>query len=251
MERLLEVQDPASLLASTAGEVLANLPIERGLQSVLDRDRAPGHEKQIRKFLGDGDAVEGIHELRHLHGVHVGVARVVDGDLRNLLLECRLHQSRMVQAHGLGREERKEVEEAAAIPAVVDIAALASLEVEHQVHAVHQHVLLQRAVHVGGIHRGQHLLTSSYTGGSMVPRGKLKIIAKERDKGRAARRALGGALPIDGEEQKVVLLGHRESYFTIIATLFESRAPDRSVFPQVAWSIAICSAERAGERKSS
>jgi hypothetical protein len=59
--------------------------------------------------------------------------------------------------------------------------------------------------------------------------GKLKTIAKERDKGGAGRRALCRALPVDGEEQKVLLLGHRESYFTIIGHPSNLALGDRSV----------------------
>jgi hypothetical protein len=89
-------------------------------------------------------------------------------------------------------------------------------------------------VDVGGIHRGQHRHHLVDTpAGSAVPRGKLENLARERDRGIAARGALGGAFPVDGEEQKVLLLGHREGYFTIIGHPSNLARRDRSVSP---WS---------------
>jgi hypothetical protein len=54
----------------------------------------------------------------------------------------------------------------------------------------------------------------------------------------ATRGALGGALQVDGEEQKVLLLGHRENYSTIIG--YPSNLARRESFglPLVSWKHA-------------
>jgi hypothetical protein len=59
--------------------VVARLPVEGGLERVLDRERAALDQEQVRQRRVAEDPLEGGHEVRELRGVDVGVRRLVGG----------------------------------------------------------------------------------------------------------------------------------------------------------------------------
>jgi hypothetical protein len=69
---------PPFSLAYALREVLPDLPVERGLEGVLDRERSALDEEHVLVHgMGDRDAAERLDELGHLRGVDVGIRRLV------------------------------------------------------------------------------------------------------------------------------------------------------------------------------
>ena len=68
MERLLEVQDHevVDVVVEVGAAELAGLPVERGLEGVLDRERAAGDPEVVRVALGRHVGREGVDERGHL-----------------------------------------------------------------------------------------------------------------------------------------------------------------------------------------
>jgi hypothetical protein len=73
VERVFEMDDLRAAFAMTGGDVLAHLPIHRGLEGVLDGERA-AFDKEIARQLGQGDdAGERFDERGVLRRVNIGV----------------------------------------------------------------------------------------------------------------------------------------------------------------------------------
>src|SRR6516225_7275667 len=86
-----EVQDPGSQPRRAAGRLVgAALPVERGLQRVLDGQRPALDEEQVRQRRIAEHPRERLHELRVVRRVHVGVRGLVRRRLGQLGHELRV-----------------------------------------------------------------------------------------------------------------------------------------------------------------
>ncbi len=160
VEGLLEVDDLLPHLPPVPlPEVLAHLPVEGGLQRVLDADRAPLDEEEVRGVARrNGDPRERLDEPGHLLRVDVAVGGLGEGGPVQLLEEGGFLQLRVVVADGNRREVREEVEDLDVVEAVVDDAAPGAVEVHDDVVAVHEHVTPERVEDVfrGDLVGGRH-----------------------------------------------------------------------------------------------
>ena len=156
VERAAQVQHlGAEIRVDAARLVVPALPVERHLQRVLDRQRSPVDEEQVRQRRIAEHARERVDEARHRHAVDVGVARLVDRGLRssarNVLV---VGQRRVVHAQRRRREEREHVEVALAGAGVHQIRARRAVDVEDEVEAVGQDAARQDVADVGGADGG-------------------------------------------------------------------------------------------------
>ena len=152
VERAGEVQDLRAEAGRPArGLVAAGLPVEGGLERVLDGQRAALDEEGPRQLVLAQHAVQRAHELRVVGRVDVGVRGLVERDLQQLIAEVRVVRERgVVHPEGAGRVEREHVEVARAVARVDQPRTAAARRVEHQVVAVDQDVRPQRVVDLGG-----------------------------------------------------------------------------------------------------
>lgn len=139
MEAVLEVDDLLTLLALSGGDVLANLPIEGALESVLDCESAAADEEDVLHDLGHRDALESCDEPAHLEAVDVTVARVLDGDTSHLLDEFLVRHLRVVVASGPARKVAEEIEVPLSGDAVDQPVPCALIKVNDDVEPVSQH----------------------------------------------------------------------------------------------------------------
>ena len=150
VEGLPEVEDLLALVARDApGPVPAHLPVERGLERVLDAERPALDEEGVAQVGGHGQAREGVDEGRVLDAVDVGERRL---ELRHAVehrQEVRVLHARVVVADGARGEEGAGNRGARARPGVVEPRAVAPLEVEDDVVAVGEDVAGEDAVDIG------------------------------------------------------------------------------------------------------
>ena len=143
MEGLAEVDHLRALLALARGQVLADLPVEGGLQGVLHGQGAAVDPEQVGQVIRRRVGAEGLHPLGVGRGVDVGVGGLVDRDLAQALDEGGLPQARVVVPQGRGGEEGIEIQVFTAVAGIHDPGAVGLLQVHDQVEAVHQHVAAQ------------------------------------------------------------------------------------------------------------
>ncbi len=130
--------------------LMAALPVERHLQRVLDGQRSPVDEEQVRQRGVAEHARERVDEARHRHAVHVGVARLVHRGLRELGAEVLVvGERRVVHAQRGRREEREHVQVALAGAGVHQIGARRAVDVEDEVEPVGQDAARQYVADVG------------------------------------------------------------------------------------------------------
>ncbi len=152
VERLGQMQYRASEAGvESAGLVEAALPVERGLESVLDGERTAVDEEQVRQGRVPEDPGEGVDEPGHRHRVDVGVAGLVRCDSAELLCGTGVvRERRMVHAQCRGREEPEHVEVDGAVALVDQSYAARPFEVEDEVCSVREQVLPQDVVNAVG-----------------------------------------------------------------------------------------------------
>ena len=151
VERSAQVQHPgAQRRVGAAGLVVAALPVEGHLEGVLDGQRAAVDEEQVRQRRIAENAHEGVDEPGHRHAVDVGVARLVDRGLGQLVAEgVVVGQHRVVHAQRRGGEEGEHVEIALAGARVDQIRPRRTIEVEYEIQAVGQDAPAQHRMHLG------------------------------------------------------------------------------------------------------
>src|SRR6185295_6788603 len=93
---------------------------------------------------------ERLDELRHLDRVDVRVGGVVEGRAEQLGGELRLLHARMVHPHGIRGEEREEIQEPLPVAGIIEVHALALLEVEDEIETVREHALRDGLVDLVG-----------------------------------------------------------------------------------------------------
>ena len=76
VERMFEMDDLRATFAMTGSDVLANLPIHRSLEGVLDRERAAINEKVAGQFRQRDDARERFDERGKLRRVHIRIGNL-------------------------------------------------------------------------------------------------------------------------------------------------------------------------------
>ncbi len=156
VERLAQVDD---LLALLAGDPLraiaAHLPVEGGLERVLDPERPALDEEGVLQVRRLRQAAEDVDEPRVLDVVEVGERGLELRRPAQHRLEPRILELRVVVADGVRGEEGAEVEDLAPAARVVDPHAVAALEIDDEVEAVREDVACEHGVHVGrGDRRG-------------------------------------------------------------------------------------------------
>ena len=153
VEGLLEVDDLVPDLAAVSlPEVLPHLPVEGGLQGVLDADGAPLDEVQVRGVArGDRDPRERLDEACHLRRVDVAVRGLRQRGPPELLEERGVLQLRVVVPDRDRREVREEVEDLDVVKAVVDDAPARAVEVHDDVVTVDEHVPAERVEDVSRV----------------------------------------------------------------------------------------------------
>jgi hypothetical protein len=98
VEGLAEMEDLGALLALSSRQVLADLPVEGGLEGVLHRQGASVDPEEVGQVVRCGRGTKGLHPLREGLGVDVRVRRFVDGDGSQTGLEGRIDQAGVVVA---------------------------------------------------------------------------------------------------------------------------------------------------------
>ena len=147
VEGLAEVDHLLALLAGDPLRLVApHLPVERGLDRVLDAERPALDEEGVAHVLGHREASERLDEARVLDRVEVGQRRLERRHPVQHLEELGVAQLGVVVADRIRREEHAEVEELAAAARVVEPRAVAALEVEHEVVAVREQVAREHGV---------------------------------------------------------------------------------------------------------
>ena len=126
-------------------------PIESRLESVLDRQRPARDEEEVAKLGWRGDVAKGPHEPGELARVDVAVGRIADrGPHQRGAKGFGPHLGVVVADRQRG-EIGIAVEKTLPVQRIDHVGALRSLEVDHQVEAVHENVLAQdREDLVGG-----------------------------------------------------------------------------------------------------
>ena len=133
--------------ATAVRRVVAALPVERGLQRVLDGQRPALDEEQVRQRGVAEHARERLDEVREVRRVDVGVRRLVDGHLDQLGHEVGVvDQRRVVHAQWRGGEEAEQVEMAGAVARVDEPGPTAGVGVQHEVESVDEQVTAERLV---------------------------------------------------------------------------------------------------------
>lgn len=127
-----QVQHPGAEPGVPAvGLVPAALPVEGALERVLDGQRAALDEEQVRQLGIAEHPLERRHELGQLHGVEVGVRRLVRRHPAERLQELRV-VGEGVHAERRRREKRVEVQISPAVPGVDQPGTRAPVQIEHQ-----------------------------------------------------------------------------------------------------------------------
>ena len=93
---------------------LLMLPVDGGLDRVVDRRAAAVDDEEVRELAAERDVAEGLGELRVLDGEDVAVGRLVDRDPAQALAKGGIGELRMVVADRHRRHEAEEVEQLAA-----------------------------------------------------------------------------------------------------------------------------------------
>ena len=142
VKSVAQVHDLRAVLGLVSpAEVLAHLPVERGLHRVIVSQRASLDEEHVLLMRRrDGHAGEGVDELGHVSRVNVGVRRLVDGRVGDAVAELEVVQPGMVVADGAGGEVGEEIEHGAAALRVEDPRSLGLSQVHDDVEAVGEHV---------------------------------------------------------------------------------------------------------------
>ncbi len=151
VEGVLEVQDVRAALAAAGRQVLAHLPVHRGLQGVFHRQRAAIDEKPPLHRRQRGHARERVDKFRVQRGVDIGVRHLGAGGEQQVALHLGVVEMRMIEADGHRAEEAVEVDEVAAGDRIMDAAAAALLEIDDDLEAIHEDVLFQVAHHAEGV----------------------------------------------------------------------------------------------------
>ncbi len=156
VEGLAQVQHlRAQRLVAAVHAVVPRLPVERGLQDVLDGQRTALDEEVARQRRVAQHAGEGVDEAGHLQRVHVRVGRLVARGLEQRAAEVLVvRHTGMVHAQRRGGEEREHVEVASAVARVHEPGAAALRGVEHHVEAVDEQMPGERVVHLVGVDHG-------------------------------------------------------------------------------------------------
>ncbi len=143
MKRLAEMQNLGAAFAPARRHVLAHLPIHRGLERVLDRERAAFDEEIAFERRQTGHPRECFDKFRVAFGINI---RVRDLDLRGAQ-EIGLHlgalEMRMIESDRIRAKEAVEIDQALVVDRVVQIGAAAFLEIDHDLEAIEQDVLLE------------------------------------------------------------------------------------------------------------
>jgi len=141
VEALLEVYHlRAAFLLVTLLEVLADLPVERRFQRVLDPQSSALDKEDIRHRGGHRDALEDFEKLGLLGCVDIGIRRLVDGNVGKLLQKFRRRHFGVIQSHRRRRNKCEEVEIALPVFGIDNISTAALLEINDDLEPVHQHV---------------------------------------------------------------------------------------------------------------
>ena len=99
----------------SATKILADLPVERRLECVLDAEGAAfDEEHMLVERRRNGQTGERLDELGHVRRINVGVRRLVDGDVGQFLAKLRRIEARMVVSDWAGREVREKIEDSSA-----------------------------------------------------------------------------------------------------------------------------------------
>ena len=156
VEGVLEVDDHevVHIFVEAGSTQLAGLPVEGGLQAVLDRQRTTSNPEVVVKTFGAHVGGKRIHERSHVRAVEVAVRRVGLGDLQEFFLKAGFVEARVVVAQRPRGVAGEAVKELVAAAGVVDPRSSRLVQVEHDVHAVGELVLLQDLVDVGGLDGG-------------------------------------------------------------------------------------------------
>jgi hypothetical protein len=145
VERLAQMQHlRAEVPWPPVQRVVLPLPVERGLEGVLDGERPALDEEQVGQRRVAEHPLERLDELGHLRGVDVGVGRLVDRHPGELGEERGVAgERRVVHAQRCRGEEAEHVEPPRAVARVDQPRPAARARVEHEVEAVDEHVPAQ------------------------------------------------------------------------------------------------------------
>src|SRR5439155_12321076 len=117
-------------------------------ESVLDSECSSLDEEHV--FIEGGrnrQPGESLDELRQIRRVDVGVGRLVQCDVGQLLAKLRRVQARVVVSDGTGGEVGEEIEDGASALGIKDPGTFRFPEIHDNVVAVCQHVPGQHVVH--------------------------------------------------------------------------------------------------------
>lgn len=145
VERPTEVDDLSpSLLCVSFDEVFSDLPIECHLKGILDRKRTAFNQEQVREVIRHCNTLERVDEFSHLHRVGIRVGNFIHGDTCKVIEKRRRCHFRMVDTYRTRTEEGEEIQVTFVVAGIVDVRALAPLQVDDQVEPIDEHVLRKR-----------------------------------------------------------------------------------------------------------
>ena len=149
VEGALEMDDLGPALAASGGEVLPDLPVHGGLEGVLDGQGAAFDEEVTVQRRHADHARERLDEGGVLDGINVRIGHFDLGGGEQVGLDFRAVEVGMVEADGLRGVKAVEVNQFPAGGGVNEVRAVAAGEVEDELEAIHQDVLLEFGDDVG------------------------------------------------------------------------------------------------------
>ena len=141
MERLAEMQNLGSAFAAAGGHVLAHFPIHRGLERVLDRERAAFDQEHALERRHPDHAPVGVEKTGVAFRINVGICDLDLGRAQEIGLYLRLVEMRMIEPDRVGAEKAVEIDQLPIVRRVVKIRTFALVEIDHDPKTVEQDML--------------------------------------------------------------------------------------------------------------
>ena len=143
VESLLEVNDLRSLFVLALRQILADLPVESGLQRILDGQGPSINPEQVGQVIRRCVGGEGLDPFGVVGGVDIRIGGLVQSDGAKVRAEFRRVQFRMAVPQGRRGEEGIKIQVFLPVAGVHDPGTMGLFQVHDQMESVHQNMALQ------------------------------------------------------------------------------------------------------------
>src|SRR6266567_5631311 len=142
MKCATEMQNLRAAFTMTRGHVLAHLPIHGGLQTIFDCERT-ALDKEIAFQRRQSDhALKRLDKFRVAFRVNIGVRDFHLGRPQKIVLHIGIIEVRMIKPNRHRAEKSVKIDQPAITGRIVQIGTVALLEIDYDLEAVEQHMLL-------------------------------------------------------------------------------------------------------------